>query len=277
MHKRGAQKSWIASFLYVDYDAEKRGPLWADIKNIVASFSDPWIVVGDLNMVGIESDKDVSKKCEELEEVLTDCELMEVAFKGQSYTWSNGRHGVANVRERIDKANIYCEFNILFPSIVVIHEAVRGSDHCPLIIPFVKEDPLFHKPIKFESYWTLVEGCKETIASHWAYNGNGSPMFKLVSNIKLCRAGLSAWKKGALSNNAGKLAYLEEDLLSVQRAEASKENLECPKALIQEMDVVRKCFGTRDQELSGFIVGTRILGFSILRPFKSVKIIKYRG
>lgn len=81
------------------------------------------------------------------------CELMEITLKALNYTWSNGRIGKANVKERIGRVFINHEVNLLFPSLVVIH-VVRGYDHCPLIVPFEVVEPKFVKIFKFESFWT---------------------------------------------------------------------------------------------------------------------------
>lgn len=70
--------------------------LWDNITHSVNSFKTPIIIMGDFNVVGEAADKvggnpDISKSIEEFQEFISGAHLLEVPFKGISYTWTNNR------------------------------------------------------------------------------------------------------------------------------------------------------------------------------------------
>ena len=130
---------WLSSFLYADPDEDKRVVVWEFLKAEINSINKPWLRVGDFNVVSCPEDKEegnqlCSRELEELASFLSECNLMQMEFKGQRFTWSNGRFGDDNILERIDRAAINIKWRMALPQAVLIHEPFCGPDHCPIIV-----------------------------------------------------------------------------------------------------------------------------------------------
>ncbi|PNT61155.1 hypothetical protein BRADI_5g10935v3, partial [Brachypodium distachyon] len=59
---------------------------------------------------------------------LVDCELDDLGFSGDRFTWFRG-----DVRERLDRAVANAEWINLFPGFSVINEGHFRSDHRPVV------------------------------------------------------------------------------------------------------------------------------------------------
>lgn len=76
-----------------------------------------------------------SSSCiEGFQKTISDCALIDLEFKGNSFTWTITRKAEANIRERLDRAMANVEWRRKFPKAQVFHDVIFGSDHCPLII-----------------------------------------------------------------------------------------------------------------------------------------------
>ncbi|POO03365.1 Endonuclease/exonuclease/phosphatase [Trema orientale] len=66
--------------------------------------------------------------------VLENCGLSDLGFEGTSMTWNNGRGGVANVQERLDRGVATSEWRFLFPGYKLSHLDFWGSDHRAVLL-----------------------------------------------------------------------------------------------------------------------------------------------
>ncbi|KAA3451689.1 reverse transcriptase [Gossypium australe] len=67
-------------------------------------------------------------------EVLEDCEMIDLGFSGQWYTWERGRLVSNNIRERLDRGVANLEWWDPFPGYVVSHLQHSFSNHCPIVV-----------------------------------------------------------------------------------------------------------------------------------------------
>lgn len=69
----------------------------------------PWVCVGDFNAI-LSSTEKLSRTppqqriMDDFREALEMTNLMDLGFKGYPYTWNNRRPGVADTKERLDRA-----------------------------------------------------------------------------------------------------------------------------------------------------------------------------
>lgn len=87
----------VTSF-YGQLDAGKRPISWQLIDTLKAQCEMPWVVFGDFNKIThLEeklggADREV-RPMEMFRDCLNSCELHDLGFVGQSFTWCNGRFG----------------------------------------------------------------------------------------------------------------------------------------------------------------------------------------
>lgn len=66
--------------------------------------------------------------------LLSDCEFIDLEFKGAPYTWTNNQSGSFHIRERLDKAVATVGYCLLFPYAQFHHEALVAWNHYPLVL-----------------------------------------------------------------------------------------------------------------------------------------------
>lgn len=67
-------------------------------------------------------------------QIVEDLDLIDLGFKGVSFTWSNKRISFANVRVRLDRALENSQWQMLFPHVVVSHLPLTFLDHCATLL-----------------------------------------------------------------------------------------------------------------------------------------------
>lgn len=62
--------------------------------------------------------------------MIGESELVNVGFKGQSFTWCNNRENKERLRQRIDRGLVNKKWIESFPDMTIFHKLTIGSDHC---------------------------------------------------------------------------------------------------------------------------------------------------
>lgn len=98
-----------------------------DLLHQLASHSDlSWIVGGNLNEILSNEEKEggisrVDSLIEMFRMALLDCELTDLGYDGNRYSWSNNREVPNTVRCRLDRACANSAWSALFPESYVEH------------------------------------------------------------------------------------------------------------------------------------------------------------
>jgi len=68
-------------------------------------------------------------------EVLAECDLHDLGFVGDAFTWRNHHHNLSSyTRERLERAVANSAWRARFPLVRVINGDPRHSDHRPIIV-----------------------------------------------------------------------------------------------------------------------------------------------
>lgn len=118
-----------------NYETHKLELPRAIYKNIMG----PWICMGDFNEIlwGREKRGGKLKSVRSMEffrDTLTRCDLSDLGFTGQPYTWSNCRRGPENIVERLDRVLANFEWRQIYPMAHVYHLPRYKSDHNPIVL-----------------------------------------------------------------------------------------------------------------------------------------------
>ena len=93
------------------------------------------------------------------------CDLTDLGFVGQRFTWCNERLEEQRTLVRLDRIVANEEWRRIFPEAMVHHVSMIASNHCLLMMSMKKRN--LNKPRKkrffFEKMWTHDERCKEIV------------------------------------------------------------------------------------------------------------------
>lgn len=119
--------SFLCSFIYGrPYNSLKK-QFWDNLIHVGHSYSGPWLLIGDFNAIMSSNSKqggklyDSSSKPSNFKLLFQTHGLSDLNFERPTFTWSNSRHGLANVQERLDrgiKNNLWLQ---LYPRAFVKH------------------------------------------------------------------------------------------------------------------------------------------------------------
>ncbi|KAL7161591.1 hypothetical protein ACSBR2_042122 [Camellia fascicularis] len=104
------------------------------------NMNQPWLAAGDLNDFAVQSEKRSfstntnAARTQKLAARIDRCKLMDLGCFGPNLTWSNGRQGLANTLERLDREVCNTEWRLAFSEGAVKNLPRTYSDHSPLIV-----------------------------------------------------------------------------------------------------------------------------------------------
>ncbi|KAA3458727.1 reverse transcriptase [Gossypium australe] len=222
IEESNVNEEWRFTGFYGSPYVSNQSASWNLLRTLGQEQRYPWLVSGDFNEIIYSFEKSESQPREEkrmaaFREVLDECQLMDVGFKGVWFTWERGNILETNIKERLDRGVANAKWMHLFPKGNIYHLIHSISDHSPLLISTnngtsYKRSPRF----KFEAWWTLEESIEREIKKSWELS-NGSISEKLerlqvsltrwTSSIKKGRDGL----KGKLTKELGILMESERD------------------------------------------------------------------
>ena len=146
VHSSAAPTPWRATSFYGHPDTGKRFISWQLLEFLKNQYNIPWIVFGDFNEItqsnekteGVDRD---AKQMAEFRDCLNRCELVDLGFFRQKFTWCNGRGGAQHTKVRLDRMVANEDWLRLFPEARVRHVAMSISDHCMLMLSFTGRQP----------------------------------------------------------------------------------------------------------------------------------------
>lgn len=135
-------------------------------------------MAGNFNDISSSSEKQGGKspslaKCLNFTNNISNCNLLDLGFKGSPFTWSNNRFSNKHtlIRERLDRFLCNDLWLQLFPNSYVFHLSSCASDHKP-ILPKTTPPRRSTIPFKFESMWLHDPSFPALVATTWGSTDN---------------------------------------------------------------------------------------------------------
>ncbi|KAK4482042.1 hypothetical protein RD792_012965 [Penstemon davidsonii] len=171
-----SQREWLCSGVYARPNPAVRESLWKNLEDLSTAVRLPWMLTGDFNQVISSNEKKGGclpslGRCLRFKEMIDNCGLIDLGFRGPKFTWWNSREGMARIRERIDRSMVNTDWQRLFPNSLVIHLPRTHSDHHP-ILTLCDGTPQSGKPFRFELAWTTDPSCGEIVKNIWQSSKN---------------------------------------------------------------------------------------------------------
>ncbi|KAL0449175.1 UNVERIFIED_CONTAM: hypothetical protein Slati_1473900 [Sesamum latifolium] len=118
---------------------------------------------------------------------LRECNLTDLGFEGETFTWSNHHEAPHTVRALLDRACSSLSWINLFPFTKVVHEAVACSDHAMLWISLsqesVSQPQRNRRRFRFEVAWISSLECADVIQQAWTSSSAATPHASVVGKI----------------------------------------------------------------------------------------------
>ncbi|KAI8011548.1 hypothetical protein LOK49_LG06G02178 [Camellia lanceoleosa] len=139
IHKEDYEE-WILSAVYASPHPSLRDELWNNLEAAAQSMEQPWLVAGDFNDYANHNERRSfstyynHNRTQKFAERINNCNLIDLGCVGPRLTWTNNRHGLANIMERLDRAMSNEKWRALFPEGTVRTLPRTHSDHSPLIV-----------------------------------------------------------------------------------------------------------------------------------------------
>jgi len=167
------------------------------LQELPASFSGPWILLGDFNLVRQQSDKSNGQINTSLAAAFNNtldflC-MSEIPLSDRCYTWSN--HQTFPILAHLDWVFVNNELNTLFPMSNLSSLPKPTSDHVPLLLSLSTELP---KPMffRFEKHWLHHQSFLPSALAGWQAPVTSSDVAgRLAARIKSTRAAAKVWSR----------------------------------------------------------------------------------
>jgi hypothetical protein len=174
--------SWRATGLY-GYSKTQQKPMTCDL---IANLSntnthDNWLLFGDFNLIRNSNEKhggrdNHNSPSDLFNDTLTACDLNDLGYHEDIFTWSNNQEECHNIKERLDRFCASTSWMARFPRHTNYHLMNYMSDHNPILLVFgtnhdFREDSHTKVSIKrFENIWLQEQACTQIIKETWDHN-----------------------------------------------------------------------------------------------------------
>ena len=162
------------------------------LKFIKASSPLPWLCMGDFNEVlhqheheGV-ADRNTSQIAG-FREAVDVCELADLGYEGNSWTFERRVVGGSFCRVRLDRDLATVPWRSRFPMATVRHLTGASSDHCPILLSWresarqrrITEERIF----RYEIMWESHDQFKPHLDEVWQEGGRASSMHQLQEKL----------------------------------------------------------------------------------------------
>ncbi|XP_062104006.1 uncharacterized protein LOC133815150 [Humulus lupulus] len=182
----GNKASFYVTFLYGFNDEEGRRGLWRDLQEL--SVMDSWIVLGDFNDILSKEERIGNrvrfKSSLDFINCVGACQLEDVKYSGNFFTWSNKQQGEERIYSKIDRVLANQKWLDSFPNAEVFFQNEGLFDHTPAILTVYDVVLSGKKPFRYFRMWSSHPKSSEMVTKTWQQQVKGTKMYQLVTNLK---------------------------------------------------------------------------------------------
>jgi hypothetical protein len=144
----GDNDPWRLTCVYGDAQVSERHKTWDMLKFMKSSSSLPWMCIGDFNEVLHQHEHEgmLERSVGQIEgfrEALDVCELVDLGYEGNKWTFEKRVVGGSFCRVRLDRALATAPWSSGFPTATLRHLTGVTSDHCLIFISW--RETMWHR------------------------------------------------------------------------------------------------------------------------------------
>ncbi|KAL0359791.1 UNVERIFIED_CONTAM: hypothetical protein Sangu_0828500 [Sesamum angustifolium] len=204
----------------------------------------PWLCAGDFNEILDQSEKLGGPprpvwQLRNFRQALAECELSDLGFSGNPFTWSNHHAFPHTVQERLDRACANLGWSQLFPNASVTHLPVTSSDHVALLVRLVDRPVLANtgfRPWRFEAAWLQSEKCEQVVLASWTPSVRTNVAESMFANFEVCRQNLSQWSRQCFQHDKQRVSKLEKRLATILSGTLTQDLKEEASSIRKELE-----------------------------------------
>ncbi|KAA3461041.1 LINE-1 reverse transcriptase isogeny [Gossypium australe] len=156
----------------------------------------------------------------EFRQVLDECQLADLGYSGDWFTWERGNVPETNIQERLNRG-VGNEWRSLFPEFIIQHLPHSFSDHCPILFNTKCNDRRqTGGSFRFEAWWVLEESFFQKVRTSW-----GASSGDLLNKLAILKGQLSRWANQIRLNRKMKKEILTSKLTKLLEEDRDDENL----------------------------------------------------
>lgn len=140
---------WWLTVIYGPHEEHENNLFLEELGAIRGQCQGPWAVIGDLNLILDEADKNNTRinqrTMQRFRRTVATLQLLDIHLHSRQYTWSNERAQLTLVK--LDRVLTSIDWEELFPACHLQALATDASDHCPLLLQTnlaINPKPRFH-------------------------------------------------------------------------------------------------------------------------------------
>lgn len=226
---------WKLSMVYDPTNSSVRPQLWDYLNDIDKVYTGPWMMIGDFNVIISCANNRGGRRFATtsrggFQGVVDNNALIDIGFRGNSFTWSNKRVGAANIQERLDRGLANELWKVQFPHAFIHHLPASQSDHCPLLLRTNPSPSLLMHPFKFETIWADILEAKLVIQEAWSRDTS------FVAKLKSTKIALKKWNKEFFGNVKLKIKKLKKHILELQTQPWDRNGSSCEETKQRDLD-----------------------------------------
>jgi hypothetical protein len=235
--------SWRATGVY-GFPKHQQKTLTCDlISNLNQNNShENWLLFCDLNLILNPSEKQGGRNIHHniidlANNTLNECNLVDLGYHGDPFTWSNNQENEHHIKERLDRFCATPSWITRFPRFTNYHIPNYNSDHTPILLVFgtnhdFREDTHFKNHLKrFENIWLQDKECLQIVKTVWS-NRNED----LKENLQEVLTRLHQWGKTNYGNVPKEIRSTQDMLNNLRTRIPTWEDLNHIKQLETKLD-----------------------------------------
>jgi hypothetical protein len=242
----GVEEPWRLTCVYGEAQTSERYKMWDMMKHICASSSLPLMCIGDFNEVLHRHEHDgVGERSlaqiTGFRDTVDVCELADLGYEGNSWTFEKRVAGGSFCRVRLDRALAMTQWCDRFPLAAVHHLTGVSSHHGPIFLRWresrrerrVTEEKLF----RYELMWETHDQFKPFFDDVWKVDGKATTMSQLREKLTRVSGSLDSWGRNTFRHVQREIRQLNDRLVVLraepQRVQPSYEETKLTQQLIE--------------------------------------------